>query len=207
MLLQEMAAVAVETPNHVLELIGPGSHLLQRLEHQDRSSAALLEVERPGLYPKTWMAHLMGGIYVLLGEIAERPARLPDHLSDLEVMLHKVLIAAHDIYDPAHRSMLLAKAVCEGSAIAKNQRSQQSRDAVRARRDQKTRADFMDWASAAIAAGKAANTVDELQAMDGFKTSWSLGVKDPKTLRKWAREAGFVFKNGRPKKNKSPAAR
>jgi hypothetical protein len=78
---------------------------------QDLLSFAILESERPGLYPKTWMAGLFTGLYVRLDELAENPRRLRDAMPGLLLDFHKVLIAAHNIYDPKHRATLVAKAM------------------------------------------------------------------------------------------------
>lgn len=203
-LLEDRAsAVRDGIPAEVAELVGPGSTLMRRLERQDVQSAAILIAERPdrpGLYAKTWMAKLIAGLYLRLNEIAERPEYLSDELPRLELDFHKVLIAAHDIFDPHHRAALVAQALTDGRQAATSERSQQSRDAVKARGDQERRVAFDAWAKACIATGAAANTVSELQSLAGFQPAWSQMTE--KTLKKWAAVAGFKFKTGRPLKKK-----
>lgn len=187
----------------VVDLIGASSTLMKRLEKQDAQSSAILIAERPdrpGLYAKTWMAKLIAGIYLRLNELAERPEYLPDELPRLELDFHKVLIAAHDIFDPHHRAALVAQALADGRRAAESERSQKSRDAVKSRTDQKTKEAFQRWATSVIKAGKTADTVNQLQGLDGFCASWSKMAD--RTLKAWAREAGFKLQTGRPKKKK-----
>jgi hypothetical protein len=190
-------------PVEVADLVGSDSALVGRLEKQDVQSAAILIAERPdrpGLYAKTWMAKLIAGLYLRLSEIAERPKYLPDELPRLELDFHKVLIAAHDIFDPHHRAALVAQALTDGRQNAMNERSQQARDAVRSRGDQKQKAEFDSWAKESLAAGASANTVENLQGLTGFNPAWS--KMSEKTLKKWACDAGFKFRTGRPPKKK-----
>jgi hypothetical protein len=182
------------------ELIGENSHLQMKLNAQDKHSSAILEGERPGLYPKTWIAHLFVALYVLLDELTEKPRRLTDALPRLVLDLHKVVIAGHDVFDSHHRAALVAKALLDGEAKAKSERSQKSRESVKARSDQVMKAAFTEWAKSSLSLGLSADTVDDLQALKGFNPAWS-GVA-VKTLKAWSRAAGFTFKTGRPKKNK-----
>lgn len=99
-------------------LAGDNSALIKRLVMQDTASRDLLEGERPGLYSKTWMAHLMRQLYLALDQITEKPYLLPGELPGLLLNFHKVLIAAHEIYDPAHRAKLVAEAACEAASGA-----------------------------------------------------------------------------------------
>ncbi len=187
----------------VADLVGTGSYLMKRLERQDVQSAAILIAERPdrpGLYAETWMAKLIAGLYLRLNEIAERPEYLPDELPRLELDFHKVLIAAHDIFDPHHRAALVAQALADGREAARSERSQQARVAVRFRGDQERKAKFDTWAKERLAAGATANTVEELQGLPGFIHGWSQMTE--KTLKRWAVAAGFKFKTGRPPKKK-----
>lgn len=187
----------------VADLVGPDSYLIKRLEKQDSRSAAILLAERPdkpGLYGRTWMAKLIAGLYLRLNEIAERPECLPDELPRLELDFHKVLIAAHDIFDPHHRAALVAQALTDGQQTARRERSQQARDAVNSRGDQKQRVEFNTWAKECLAAGASANTVEDLQGLPGFLPAWSQLTE--KTLKGWARDAGFKFRTGRPPKKK-----
>jgi hypothetical protein len=186
------------------DLAGENSHLVIKLVTQDMESAAILEAARPGLYQKTWIAHLFRSLYVRLDELADKPYLLHDELPALLLDLHKVLIAAHDIYDPSHRAALIEKATAsgieQGKDEEKNRRSEQSRNAVAQRADQKVKADFTKWVKEKLAAGAQPATINELQEMEGFNPAWSAAVKDQRTLRAWATKAGVSFKSGRPKK-------
>lgn len=102
---------------------------------------------------------------------------------------------------------LLVYAVGKGGALqeevekaVREHVSQIAREAVRFRSDQKTKAAFLDWAKKAIQEGKRADTVSDLQGLEGFKPVWS--QKRDATLKHWAKEAGFKLKTGRPKKKK-----
>ncbi|MBZ0132083.1 MAG: hypothetical protein K8F53_05675 [Rhodocyclaceae bacterium] len=197
------SAIRDGIPVEVADLMGSDSTLIKRLENQDTRSAAILSAarpDRPWLYARTWMAKLIADLCCRLSEIAERPQYLPGALPRLELDFHKVLIAAHDVFDPHHLATLVASALIEGEAGVREERSQQSREAVKARRDQETKAVFLDWAKGAIAEGKKADTVNELQGLEGFNPLWSKMAE--KTLKKWAVEAGFKLKSGRPKKKK-----
>lgn len=110
---------AAEEGASIASFAGEGSYLIKRLEAQDIHSRDLLESERPGLYPKTWMAKLIAGLYVRLAEIVERPYLLPDDLPGLLIDFHKVMIAAHEIYDPRHRAKLTAEAA-SGAVVGHN---------------------------------------------------------------------------------------
>lgn len=98
--------------------------LVRRLERMDIQSRRLLESERPGLYPKTWMAKLIVKLYVMIDEVIERPYLLKAELPGLLLDFHKVMIAAHEIYDPRSRARLVAKVACEAAdgAIKNRQR-------------------------------------------------------------------------------------
>jgi hypothetical protein len=94
----------------VSDIAGGKSYLAERLDAQDRRSHEILEAERPGLYEKTWMAHLMQQLFNTLYRLRKQPSLLPSELPGLLLNFHKVLIAAHEIYDPVHRAGLIAKA-------------------------------------------------------------------------------------------------
>lgn len=211
--LLDQASEEKQTDLH--DLIGESSHLISKLTEQDRYSAQVLEGERPGLYPRTWIAHLFSGLYVLLNEIAEKPQLLSAELGRLAIDLHKVMIAAHDIFDPHHRAALIAegerqaaekisKARADGEAAgkeqAKSEQSTKARNAVKSRGDQVLKQAFMKWAEPAVSNGANAATVNDLQGLSGFKSEWS--KVSEATLKAWAKEAGFQLKRGRPRKSK-----
>lgn len=203
-LLHEAAAVSADQRDEAEYLTGEKSTLSSRLVQQARYSEATIEAARPGLYRRTWIAELFGRLFLRLDEVTEFPARLAGELRDIELDLHKVLIAAHDVIDPECIAKLVAVAeaqgVQKGEDNAKKQRSVQSRSAVGARADQKERDCFLTWGRAAIAAGVSADNVDDLQGLDGFNIAWS--KRSLATLKNWAKEAGFSFKAGRPKNKK-----
>lgn len=66
------------------------------------------------------------------------------------------------------------------------------------RTDRARKRQFMDWA--ASIEPKEATNLRELRALPGFKSDWA-SEKAFKALRRWAREAGFDLKPGRPTKN------
>lgn len=124
-LLEEAVKAVHIDAQHAVEMVGKNSQLTKRLKNQDDRSRAILERERPGLYQRTWMAHLFRDLYELLDELAKKPLRMPEELPRLLLDLHKVLIAAHDIFDPTHRASIVASAVVEamqkGKAEAKSE--------------------------------------------------------------------------------------
>jgi len=97
----------------IADIAGENSYLIKRLVAQDIHSRDLLESERPGLYQKTWMAELITCLYARLDKIVEKPYLLQDDLPDLLLDFHKVMIAAHEIYDPVRRNGLIAKATTD----------------------------------------------------------------------------------------------
>jgi hypothetical protein len=100
--------------------IGEKSLLIERLNLQASEMERVLEHEKPGLYRRTWYAGLFGEMFVRLYELAKYPGSLKDELPWLKDRMYRSLIAAHEVFDPAHRAMLIAKAACEaaGGAIA-----------------------------------------------------------------------------------------
>ena len=201
-ILRENAAVPPECRESPVYLTGDKSPLIEALSRQARYSEKVIETVRSGLYQRTWIAEVFRRLWYRLDAITEFPERLADELHDIELDLHKILIAAHDVHDPEHRAKLAAdaeaKGIQAGLVAAENRRSEQSRAAVAERADQKERKDFLEWG--ALAAGTGADTVEELQSLPGFNPEWSR--RDLSTLRKWAKEAGFKLKTGRPRKRK-----
>lgn len=106
--------------------IGEKSLLIERLNLQAREMERVLEHEKPGLYRRTWYAGLFGEMFVRLYELAEYPGNLKAELPWLKECMFKTLIAAHEIFDPAHRAKLIAEATTK--AI-----SERARKAVNAR--------------------------------------------------------------------------
>lgn len=113
-LLEEEAKVAARlSPAECMT--GEGSHLSKQLVRQARESRAVIEREHPGLYDRTWIAELFERLYRRLDEVTEFPSRLAGELRDIELDLHKVMIAAHDVFDQEHRAAMVAKAVAAAS--------------------------------------------------------------------------------------------
>lgn len=200
--------LAADVAGDVADLVGLDSYLVKRIERQDTQSAAILAAERPdkpGLYARTWMAMLVAGLYVRLDEIARQPGLLPDDLPRLKLDFHRVLIAAHEIFDPHHRALLISTATFEafergkdkGKADEQSARTGKSQFAVTQRNDQLTRAEFVTWVKAQKAAGANPKTIREVKALSGFKATWLQGANDA-TLKKWAGAAGFELCRGRP---------
>ena len=202
--LRELAATDPKIRDPAEWLTGEKSYLYERINIQAAASEAILEKEKPGLFRRTYLHDDLWRLSVLLDEVTEKPYRLAEELPDIRVLLLKALIAAHEIFDPHHRAALVAKAEEAGrSSGVEAQRaaqSQQAKDAVSHRKDQRVKSDFMAWAKEAVAAGTVVSTVSELQGAPGFDTSWSF-IND-QTLKRWAKEAGFAFKRGRPSKKK-----
>lgn len=83
-------------------------------------------------------------------------------------------------------------------AEAKHQATAKALAAVSRRPDQVKKAAFLPWAKALGNNGLSVKNVRELEVLPGFQAEWS-GIGD-ETLKAWAKEAGFRFKAGRPKK-------
>lgn len=109
-MLAENASVATEHRDRPEFLTGEKSILVKRLNIQAAAMERLLEQERPGLYRRTWMAHLFIGLFNRLYDVTERPETLAEEVPTIALELHKVLIAAHHVFDPAQRERLLAVA-------------------------------------------------------------------------------------------------
>lgn len=115
---------------------GADSHLVKMLQRQYDQSRIILEVEYrkflntpkkekgkgcpipdddsldkyyPGWYERTGVAQLFGVLFVKLDEVTEFPARLPAEIAGICMGLHKVLIHAHEVFDPVHRAELVEK--------------------------------------------------------------------------------------------------
>jgi len=85
-------------------------------------------------------------------------------------------------------------------ALVQRALSEAGKKGVAARGDQVMKAEFLKWAQVQVNRGVNADNVDALQGLSGFDGKWSR--ISASTLKKWAREAGFTFKTGRPKKEK-----
>lgn len=108
-LLEEQAGAAeFITAEHCMT--GDDSFLVARLNRQASKTMEILEAVRPGLFERSWHGKLFAELFVLLDEVTERPSRLPDLIDILCLDLHKVMIAAHDVFDPVHRAALVERA-------------------------------------------------------------------------------------------------
>lgn len=106
---------AAEEGAGIAHFAGGESHLIKQLLKQHVESFNLLEQERPGLYQRTWMAEVINSLFVRLDALVRQPQYLPHDLHGLLLDFHKVMIAAHEIYDPRSRAKLVAKAACEAA--------------------------------------------------------------------------------------------
>ena len=204
-LLHEQAKVADAPAGHPVHENGPVRLLRQRVRKQWDGQANEIEAERPGLFDRTYLASIYREADALLALIDGHPAALPDNLARLELLMHKLYILPLRDFDEVQRELKrAAKAVedarQEGAKSEKDAQSAKARGAVKARGDQVERANFLAWAKGALASGKTADTVNDLQGLEGFLPAWS--ARGEKTLKTWAKTAGFAFKTGRPKKKK-----
>ena len=204
-LLNEQAKVADAPAGHPVHENGPVRLLRQRVRKQWDRQASEIEAEHPGLFDRTYLAPIYREADTLLALIEGHPAALPNNLARLELLLHKLYILPLRDFEEAQRELQRATETVEaarqeGVKSEKAAQSQKARDSVKARGDQVIKAAFLAWAQAAVTAGKSVDTVNELQGLEGFDSSWSRPTE--KTLKAWAKEAGFVFKSGRPKKKK-----
>ncbi|MEW5787254.1 MAG: hypothetical protein AB1899_05315 [Pseudomonadota bacterium] len=107
----EEAAIAAESrmdgPDY---MTGRNSHLRKRLHIQAEATERILEQRRPGLYPRTWMAHLFNEVFRALDTVTDAPGTLNTSAATIVLSLHKVLIAAMDVYDGERLERLIASA-------------------------------------------------------------------------------------------------
>jgi hypothetical protein len=204
-LLREQAKVADAPAGHPVHENGPVRLLRERIGCQWRGQANEIEAEHPGLFDRTYLAPIYREADALLALIAGHPAALPGNLARLELLMHKLYILPLRDFEEVQRELKrAAKAVedarQEGAKSEKDAQSKKASEAVKARGDQVERAAFIDWAKCALDSGKTVDTVSELQGLEGFAPAWS--GRGEKTLKAWAKIAGFTFKTGRPKKKK-----
>ena len=183
-------------------ITGEKSTLVDRLNTQAKETERLVESKRPGLYQRTWIAGVFRSLFCLLDEVTEEPSLLPLVLSDFALNLHKVFIAAHEVFTPVNLEKMIAEAEKAGKERgvreAKEVRSILSRKAVGHREDQLQRVAFLDWAKGRLLSGDSPTDINQVQALQGFNPSWSQRNLD--VLKRWAKEAGFNLKAGRPRK-------
>ena len=115
-LLSEQASLDPALRDAAKYLTGEDSPLIKRLNLQAAKSEKIIETEKPGLYRRTWIAHLFGEMFGRLDDLTGHPEGLQDAMPWLREALHKVLIAAHDVFDPHHRAALVTKALLDGEA-------------------------------------------------------------------------------------------
>ena len=96
---------------------GEKSYLWKRLGIQAAETEAIIEKEKPGLYPRTDIADNFNKLFFVLDDVAEKPYLLASELPDIVLRLHKVLIYAHDIFDPEHRKELINKEITKAKVI------------------------------------------------------------------------------------------
>lgn len=159
--------------------------LVERIEKQEqwhrRKSAVLFPLAAFG---RSFVADEYENAKWFAGFVRDHPAELPEKLDGLIVCLHRIL--------------LLANLPEDQLAEAKHQATAKALAAVSRRPDQVKKAAFLPWAKALGNNGLSVKNVRELEVLPGFQAEWS-GIGD-ETLKAWAKEAGFRFKAGRPKK-------
>lgn len=200
-LLEECAAGEL-SPGCLDDLAGDDSYLLKRLNIQAAGTARLLEAKRPGLYERTWIAGIFGALFNELHDVVGKPRLLPACLPSIVLNMHKVFIAAHDVFNPFHLERMISESESQGRQgglnEAKEARSQASKNAVKMRTDQRQKSEFIEWAKGRVALGDTPSNIDEVQGLDGFDPAWS--QRNQEVLKRWSKEAGFSFKAGRPRK-------
>lgn len=116
-LLEECAAGEL-SPGCLDDLAGDDSYLLKRLNIQAAGTARLLEAKRPGLYERTWIAGIFGALFNELHDVVGKPRRLPVCLPSIVLNMHKVFIAAHDVFNPFHLERMISEAEYNGRETA-----------------------------------------------------------------------------------------
>ena len=112
---------------------GEKSHLWARLSLQAAETEKILEIEKPGLYPKTDIADNFYKLFFDLEDVAEKPLLLTQKLSDIVLSLHKVLIHAHEVFNPDHLEIMLDK-------LKNDERVKASAEIAKAKRDSQVNA-------------------------------------------------------------------
>ncbi len=95
---------------------------------------------------------------------------------------------------------LIASVVDDGqtAAEAAAQATARARAAVSCRQDQIKKAAFLPWAKNMVDGGFVVRNIRELEVLPGFQPEWSSMAED--TQKRWAKEAGFKFAPGAPRK-------
>lgn len=126
------------SPGCLDDIAGAGSHLVSRLNIQAAETARLLEAKRPGLYERTWIAGVFGVLFNELYDVVEKPHRLPSCLPSLVLNMHKVFIAAHDVFNPFHLERMVSAAESSGRETAISNHMRNIAKGSRNRRPSKT---------------------------------------------------------------------
>lgn len=108
-------------------LTGEKSQLLKRLNLQAEKTEEILEAETLGLYRKTWVADLFQQLFYRLYCLTNNPQELRGDVPWLREALHKVLIAAHEVFDPRRRKALV-ESVLSTNAKKASAKSHAGRD-------------------------------------------------------------------------------
>jgi len=112
---------------------GEKSHLWARLSLQAAETEKILEIEKPGLYPKTDIADNFYKLFFDLEDVAEKPFLLKPKLSDIVLRLHKALIYAHEVFNPDHLEIMLDK-------LKNDERVKASAEIAKAKNDERVKA-------------------------------------------------------------------
>jgi len=84
--------------------------LYKRLIIQNEASEKIINAECEDIYTDTWGSLVIGNLLYSLHELLYNPHTYEEKLPYLVIDLHRVYIAAHEIYDPRHRAMIIERA-------------------------------------------------------------------------------------------------
>lgn len=108
---QSAAEIGEDTEENydIIRWFYKNSTLIKRISIQHVESEKIIENECPGLYKRTWIAQEIDALLKFIDTIFDNPDIFPEKLSTLLLYLHKILIAAHEIYNPRHRAAMIEK--------------------------------------------------------------------------------------------------
>lgn len=100
----------------------PFAFLRRQIERQYHATRTALEAERPGLFDRTYIAELLGRLSFSLNEYERNPYSMLPALHDLELDLHKALLAAYAVFDPESRRRMIEREAQEAIARERGRR-------------------------------------------------------------------------------------
>jgi len=182
----------------------------QRLEHASKGGGPLLRepVDDPKEDPRVnamrrllWSASLPGRFARLEARIKQLKNAPQSMLEDLDVV-GRLLHHSTDVERNAEvernavdRAREALKDLHQKYRAEITHRAASARTAGRLDRVQSQ--EFMAWAKGIDP--KTARNIHEVTVIPGFQASW-LNKYEPTTIKRWAKQAGFEFQNGRPRK-------